>query len=504
MRTAGPTATPHQGGRVAWTATRLVCIVLSGLVLGGRPSPGAWASGPVAVEWFTAPSLGAAWPGVAGRVGVPPCPPSGHLVDPGASIQAALDAYGPGATICVRGEHRLSTALHPKTDQIILGVEGVLNGSVLVTNWSPTGSGWVSTGHAQSFPGNGSPTETNPIAAEFEDLFMDDRPLTRVAGLGELGPGGWYFDEDEDRIYISDDPTGHVLETTNASNGIDARGVPDVTVIGLRIEKFANDGIRTNSGWVVARCVLRYMHSEGIRIDGSDITIAHNYIHHNGQIGATVNGSKIVIEENELSFNNYLHFGRADGGLWHAGAIKIHQSSDILVRNNHSHDNFGDGLWLDWDNIRSVIEGNLFENNERSGLLYEASFQAVVRDNVFTGNPWGIFLSTSKDVEITGNTFEHSLVDIAIGSTDRGTSNSYGVRSASGLHVHDNSFHLDGGYAISIPFGESSIPPGSRFEGDRYIGPDASGTWWDWVDGPVSWSAWRAYGFDRSGALTPA
>ena len=69
-----------------------------------------------------------------------PCPLGAIAVEPGASIQAAVDSAGDGAVFCLRnGMHRVQV-VRPRTGQSFYG-EGatVLNGSRLLTNFSREG-----------------------------------------------------------------------------------------------------------------------------------------------------------------------------------------------------------------------------------------------------------------------------------------------------------------------------------------------------------------------------
>ncbi len=454
------------------------------------------------------------WDGSAGPAGVT-CPLGVPEVGPADSIQAALDRYGQGATICILGEHRLTSALLPKTGQILIGEGAILNGTKPVTDWARSGGLWMASGQTQSFPDplpNGSPCDLNPMACQFEDLFRDDRPLIRVGSKDQLGPGKWYFDEAANQIFIADDPTGHQMEASAAAVGIAGNGADDVTVEGLVIEKFAWMGIeRARSGWKVLHDEFRWMHSHGFRLGGSGITVAHTYVHDNGNMGFAGWASNSLFDQDELAHNNYLRFGRL-GGYWHAGAVKIIKSNRVLVRQNYSHDNLGDGWWFDWDNYRITIEANLFENNTRRGLSYEASFDAAIRNNSFRGNGWGsdpadrygagVFINTSKNLEFYENTFLGNRDALEAVSTDRGSSDRYGLRETANLFVHDNTFVLTREhYAVGIPFSKSRFPKSSRFNRNAYRVRDVNGKYWDWLSGPVAWTSWTGYGYDLQGAL---
>jgi parallel beta-helix repeat protein len=429
-------------------------------------------------------------------------------VQPGQSIQAAIDSKTGSTTFCVKkGDYRLTQAIKPKTGNILVFEPGaILNGSKLVTNWTKSGGYWVASGQTQSISPMSVPCDLNPAACEYEDLFMDDKPMVRVLQLSQVGSGKFFFDEAADKIYTVDDPTGRKMEAPIAGTAVDANGAKDVTVRGATIEKFGLHGIVAASGWTVERNEVRYVHSHGLRVFGV-VQVRNNYLHHAGNMGIFGEGTGLVFDTNRLAYNNYLNFGKS-GGLWHAGATKIVKSTNTVVRNNWSHDNIGDGWWLDWDNFKNVVENNVFERNSRFGFFYEASFDGVVRNNVFRNNgqssKWngsGLWINTSKNVEVYGNTFEgNKYSTIAVAWTDRGTSSVYGERQLANLNVHDNVFKLSEGY-VGVPYADSRIyTSNNRFHNNEWYVKNASGQWWNWKS-MTTWSGWRSYGFDTSGTL---
>jgi hypothetical protein len=56
------------------------------------------------------------------------------------------------------------------------------------------------------------------------------------------------------------------------------------------------------------------------------------------------------------------------------------------IRGNWIHDNRGPGLWGDTNNNDLLIENNLIENNDSEALVYETSYNLVLRGNVIRGN----------------------------------------------------------------------------------------------------------------------
>ena len=293
----------------------------------------------------------------------------------------------------------------------------MLSGARIVTRWSKQGSYWVLEGQSQDL--SSAPwlqthdCRDNPTACIYEDLYRDDIPLQHVRSLSALGPGKVYFDNARDRMYVAQDPAGHKMETTMLTVGISS-GAAGVTIRGGIIEKMGWFGIKVaGSDWTIEDTEIRYAHATGLRLKGDGHEVRRNSIHHNGNTGIVatdVHG--IMVEGNDVGFNNYLHFGHKPTPF-HEGGAKFLNTSDVTLRGNYSHANDGDGWWFDTDNIDILIENNVFENNTRSGLFYEVSYDAVIRQNIFRHNAtdpaWrgsGMSILSSKNVEVLENRFE--------------------------------------------------------------------------------------------------
>ncbi len=73
------------------------------------------------------------------------CPPTAISVGPGQPLQAALDAAGPGGSLCVKpSTYRLSSPLRPLSGQTLTFEPGaILSGAKVVTAWRKQGTYWV-------------------------------------------------------------------------------------------------------------------------------------------------------------------------------------------------------------------------------------------------------------------------------------------------------------------------------------------------------------------------
>jgi len=166
-------------------------------------------------------------------------------------------------------------------------------------------------------------------------------------------------------------------------------------------------------------------------------------VHDNGQIGVGGNAPDLVVADNEISFNDYAGFCTC----WEAGGGKWSRARHLVVRDNNVHDNIGPGLWTDTDNIDVLYAHNVVRRNTGVGIFHETSFDAVIRDNVVTGNgrAWtgwldgaGILINSSPNIQIYGNTVLNNKDGIGITQWDRGSSPTLGPHQVHDISVHDN------------------------------------------------------------------
>ena len=244
---------------------------------------------------------------------------------PGTSLQAAIDRRPSGTTFCIaRGVHRLATYVVAKDGDTFVGRPGaVLNGSQLLTSFTRVGSFWVASSPGAGESAGGQCAERFPNCGYPNDVFVDDRPLSRTTDLTQLGPLGFYVDEVTNKLYLARNPAGHRVEMAVAGTAFKGwrTGVSRVTIRGLVIEKFANPaGIGAVNGrptWRVIGNTIRLNHGIGVQ-DAS--LIRDNRIVRNGQLGIMVSfGSHVLIERNTIAANNYAGFDNS----WETGGVKV-------------------------------------------------------------------------------------------------------------------------------------------------------------------------------------
>lgn len=341
------------------------------------------------------------------------CPADAIRISQDHSLESAVARAPPGASFCIKaGLHRMQSAA-PKSGQRFFGEPGaILNGARVVSNFLHVGGVWIADGQTQAGTERGVCARGYEACALSIGVFMDGEPLRQVAGRGLLRAGTFFHNRGRRQIVLADSPDGRLVEVSAARYAF--HGAADsVTISGLVIEKYFNPPQEgaihgEGRGWRVERSELRLNSGAGVSV-GADGTIAHSKIHHNGQIGATADGSNILLDANEIWANNIYGFDSE----WDAGGVKITESSDIVLRNNHVHHNNGPGLWCDERCINVLFEDNIVEYNQSAGIFFELSSKAVIRRNTLRqnnqagyGGIWGaeIQIAASEGADIHDNT----------------------------------------------------------------------------------------------------
>lgn len=453
----------------------------------------------------------------------PGCPSDAIRLDPGADLRAAAAQAEEGAAFCITaGTHRLQSIV-PRRGQRFHGEPGaILNGARPVRAWRRAGRHWVAEGQDQQgqrkFPERC--VDTMPRCSHPEAVFLDDVPLRHAASLRHLVPGTFFLDYAMRRLHLADDPTGRRVEASVAPYAFRG-GASDVTIANLVIEKYSSPIQAGAVGhdipsrrWLVQGNEIRLNHGIGLVI-GTESRALGNRLLRNGNMGAGCVGNDILFEGNEIAGNG--HFSGVDV-LWEGGGAKCALTRGLVVRGNHLHGNHGMGFWTDIDNIGTLYEGNLVEDNSMGGLSHEISYAAVIRDNRFRGNGYGfarwlwggaIQIQNSQDVQVHGNRIEVTGPGngITLIQQDRGEG-AHGPYLTRNNIVRDNRIVLQmaGQPGASGLIADHDIPLMQRgnnvFDGNQYFAADPAALHWGWVDRFLDWNAFRrASGLERNGRL---
>ena len=377
---------------------------------------------------------------------------AGVQLSPGDDIQAAVDSNPTSTTFTFApGVYRMQTVV-PKNGDTLSGQKGAtLVGAALIgaSSWRQGSSGvWVAqvSGMTPQSSYRGECDSKHPACKYPEDLFFDSKPFTRVASLSQVGPGAWFLDYSTEKAYVGSDPGGHTVEISIAQAAFWG-SAGKVTIKGLAIEKYAslagkgainamaslNGYGPVGTGWVVESNDVYLNHGVGIRASDG-MTVRNNKIHDNGQMGLAGSGSNILVEGNEIYGNNYAGYAYD----WEAGGVKFAMySTHVTLDSNYVHDNKGPGLHGDIGDDDFVFENNHTARNWGSGIHWEISYHAVIRNNRIEDDGispdgtgfWyggGILVSNSSDVEVYGNTVTDCTNGIGGTEADRGVDSKTG------------------------------------------------------------------------------
>ncbi len=456
------------------------------------------------------------------QFGGPAC--AGVTVSAAESIQAKVAANPAGTTFCLQAGTYREQSVEPKDNMTFIGVGTViLNGSRILTGFTQEGSIWRIGGQTQEGYVHTHPDQCRPEAPRCnrpEDVFMNDTALVHVTSKAEVGPGKWFFDYTADTIYIGDNPAGKTIETSTTRHAFSGY-VNNITIKNVTVEKYANPaqsgaimagfgpGPQTIwlTGWKVDGVIARLNHAAGVAYSFNDgFQLTNSKLLYNGQQGINGNsGKNVLIENNEIAFNNNIRYDF----LWEGGGTKFQGSDGLTVRGNHSHDNYGPGLWTDIDNRNVVYENNTVKNNLNAGIFHEISYNAIIRNNTIEdnglGDPqgWcygaGIQVSASQDVEVYGNTLKNNNDSIVGIVQNRG--GDYTVRN---LNVHNNTTTNNSvtgsrtGICSDIGNHPFSVAYNNKFVDNLYF--DEGQNWtWNGQEFGSNWAAWQATGNDTGG-----
>ena len=444
-------------------------------------------------------------------------------VEFGDSIQDAVDRNPEGTTFVIKqGIHR-TQSITPKNGDSFIGETGaILSGAKVINSFEREGQYWVAKYSVPQVNGPGKCLPQYPACTLPEDLFIDNLPLQRVTSQAELVSGRWYLDYAAGRVYLFDSPTGRTVELSETRYAFYG-AANNVTIRGLVIEKYATpagsgaihalrDSGPLSHDWLVEDNEIRLNHGAGIR-SGHGTHILRNRIHHNGQIGITGAGRNVLVEGNEISYNNFAGYSYA----WEAGGTKFSFTERLVVRNNYVHHNQGPGLWTDIDNHNTLYEQNRTSANRASGIVHEISFDAIIRYNTIENDGFseqgtslwhgaGISIESSSNVEVYGNTVVNCMNGITAIQTNRGSSRRSGKPYLlQNLFVHDNTITQTQGSAAGIAkdstyFDDSIFTRrGNRFQDNIYKLADPKGKYYSWTGASRSKEEWQALGNDVHG-----
>jgi parallel beta-helix repeat protein len=313
---------------------------------------------------------------------------------------------------------------------------------------------------------------------------------------------------------------GAILDGTNWSTTDSTQGafrshnqdIDYVTIRNLVIRKMPQKGIHAfywmADHWTIESNEIA-ANKMGIVFPNNSM-VRRNFIHHNygdpSSADSSLRGggyggyyaSHTVFDSNEIAYN-----GKEQ---------KVMESVGVTFRNNFVHHNQADGIWYDGGNPDALIEGNRVEDNVRNGIFYEAGLGSIIRNNTIRrSGDTGIFISTSQNSEIYGNTLEDNFRAITYfincGATvgrDIDLQNNWAHDNSIRVGTQSGAFATGMSYTADCTSTQVNTYHGGaknlRFSRNTYYVPDAGGWWWLW-NGIKQWFPWQSFGHDLDGAV---
>jgi hypothetical protein len=216
---------------------------------------------------------------------------------------------------------------------------------------------------------------------------------------------------------------GAIIDGMGQNNIAFGGNVPSVQVKYLTIQNFdppGNQGAVNASGaknWTVEYDTIRDIVPGTAVYAGTNNIVDYNCLTDNGQSGfgtytsnstnkLTTGASNIEINHNEISYNDTCNFESVSNfpgphppsGCAHAGENsncgcsgggKFWETADGQFEDNWVHDNYSVGVWWDANNTGFDVQGNYIADNYGDGLIYEISYNALIKDNTFVRNAVG-------------------------------------------------------------------------------------------------------------------
>ncbi len=194
---------------------------------------------------------------------------------------------------------------------------------------------------------------------------------------------------------------GAILDGRNISRFAFTQRARDVTIQHLTIRGFGtgrdnnDEGVVNHDrgdGWTVSNNSIVNNDGAGLML-GPNSESRLNCLRSNGQYGFSAvppsgeeTMSGLTFDRNEVSGNNTDDWEKLREGCGCTGGGKVWAVSGAKITRNYFHHNIGPGLWADYNNTELLVAGNWFARNDREAIIYEISYNFMIRHNVFEGN----------------------------------------------------------------------------------------------------------------------
>lgn len=338
------------------------------------------------------------------------------------TIRAAVDRATEGQTIALRrGVWHESVAIAATAGLHLRSWPGEqvwLDGTTPLTGFVYSGGSWRLDGYdvdldtsptfTRGAPDNTTPgwqfvASNAPLAADPQQIWLDDRPLQQVRHVSDLRDGTFAVDRSRRVLYLGSDPAGHRVAAGVRPKAlvIDA---PRTVISGLGVRRFVPSvpdfGAVSAAGEHVTMTDVLVTDSStiGVSLQARGARLTRVQILRSGLLGLHVSRADDARLINlTVRANNTRGFNMAPT----AGGAKITTSRRLHVVGGAYSANRGTGLWLDESVVDSSIVGVDAVRNADHGIHLELSEAVdVVSVRTIDNSGDGICIQNSGRVRI--------------------------------------------------------------------------------------------------------
>jgi hypothetical protein len=156
-------------------------------------------------------------------------------------------------------------------------------------------------------------------------------------------------------------------------------------------------------GWTIDRVTIADNAGGGLML-GSRTTVVRSCLARNGQYGfnsfrcrgydengctTTTTVTDVRIERSEIAYNDTDELAIERPGCGCSGGGKFWDVRGARIVDNWVHHNNSVGLWADTNDADFLFDGNVIEDNDAGGIMYEISYSARIVGNTFRRNAIG-------------------------------------------------------------------------------------------------------------------
>lgn len=275
----------------------------------------------------------------------------------------------------------------------------------------------------------------NPASADPQMVFLDGQQIPEVSTLAAAVGNKFFYDQADRKLFLGFAPGGHTVELAARAVALVLEGgAGGNSIRGIGFRKYATnefDGNRTAGAVMGGMPNIRF-ENDVFTLNAGDglhfsvprgAVLYRNVFARNGANGMNANGSgnksstqdNMVIESNIFDRNNTERFGVGSSYSSSAAGSKVCHMNGFLLKNNIFQNGVvSKGFWCDMGCQNGKMVGNIFRNNDDTGLFYEISNTGLIASNLIYGNGAYGLKAGSANTKIFNNTLVNNGINALI------------------------------------------------------------------------------------------